>query len=1061
MKRSLFFLISLLASVAIMAEGVSRNAALLKAQQFMPNKHFTEGPTIPSAQAKAFKKNNAFYVFNAEGDDGFVIVSGDDRTTPILAYGEHGNLDVNQIPDNMRWWLESYVQQIEALGTTLTPAIKTTDMSKAAPITPLIQSKWNQREPYNYMCPDGNYVDYYESGYNANNRCITGCVATAMAQVMYYWQWPETCPAIDSYEYKGHTIKGLPATTFDWNTMSNTYTWGETGASANAVAKLMRYCGQAVQMQYTPQSSGANVSPAVMASIFQYSPNSSTIYRDYYSTSSWESIIYNELSELCPVLYSGKSQNGGHEFIIDGYDGNGLFHINWGWGGSPDSYYIISLADPYNDSQRSYQYNQDAIIGLQPAQPGEVMRPSMYCTTNPTIFTKTYNRQSSSSNFPDVELNGYIHASYTLQPESTIDAEVGWALYKDETLIQTLSNKNISIEQYTWSSYYNNNTVSFGANMAEGAYQLNQVYRFAGETEWKRCLQSSSTLLAEVTATSMTVKLPNADNMSFAVNRISLPKQPEVGKEMNVSVNITNTGETDRLYISLWLQKQGSSSWTNVASTKCYTDPGASSDELLSFTPEEAGMFNIKITAGSDEEALKITSVKIVSTEQIFIDGVTYLCTPDYKRATIIKNKNADNSISAITILSKVTASGIDCQVVGIDEEAFYNFYNVKTLIIPEGVETIGSYAFEYMGSLTTLTLPSTLKEIGEYIINGNSRLEAVESKATNPITISNNTFIQYSWNSYTQQYDITPSPATLYVPIGTKAKYEAISGWTQFAAIEEGELKEAMVAGLRYKYATGGSIATVINDDSYKELTSVTIPATVVIGGRTYRVTGVSNDAFYYYYRNIKYLSLPEGLETIGNNAFYNIGISELILPKTLRSIGNNAFRYCRNVKTLIIPEGVETIGSNAFEYMYNLTKLTLPSTLKEIGLYVINWNDCLERVESRATNPITISNNTFIQYSWNSDTQQYEYYPSSATLYVPTGTKAKYEAIPGWTQFAAIVESEEIISDINQTSFTSDNKSEVKAYYDISGREIAIPQKGMYIVKYANGKTEKVLTK
>ena len=102
MKRTLLLLVSLLTSVIIMADGISRNAALLKAQKFMPNKRFAEGPTIPSAQAKARDKNQAFYVFNAEGDDGFVIVSGDDRTTSILGYGEHGNLDVNQIPDNMK-----------------------------------------------------------------------------------------------------------------------------------------------------------------------------------------------------------------------------------------------------------------------------------------------------------------------------------------------------------------------------------------------------------------------------------------------------------------------------------------------------------------------------------------------------------------------------------------------------------------------------------------------------------------------------------------------------------------------------------------------------------------------------------------------------------------------------------------------------------------------------------------------------------------------------------------------------------------------------------------------
>ncbi len=1007
MKRTLLLLVSLLTSVIIMADGISRNAALLKAQKFMPNKRFAEGPTIPSAQAKARDKNQAFYVFNAEGDEGFVIVSGDDRTTPILGYSENGNLDVNQIPDNMKWWLESYVKQIEALGTSLAPTLKTTEVAYGTRIEPLIKSKWNQYGPYNYMCPDGNYVDYDETGYDTNNRCVTGCVATAMAQIMYYWNWPESCPALESYEAKGHTIKGLPATTFEWNAMRNTYTWGETGASANAVAKLMRYCGQAVQMQYSPDGSGAGVSPYDMASIFQYSPNCHAIFRDYYTTSWWESIIYDELAAMRPVLYSGHSKESGHEFIIDGYDGNGLFHINWGWGGSPDSYYVLSLADPDNDSRNGYQYNQDAIISLQPAQPGEVIRPAMRSYIDDSQVSKTYDRQASGSSFSNVTLNGYISASYTLQPESSINAEIGWALYNNGTWLQTLSSKNISIKQATWSSYYNNETVSFGAGLQEGIYQICQVYRFAGETEWKRCNLGSRTWLADVTATSMTVRIPNTDNMSFKVNSISLPEQPEISKKMNVSVNVTNTGESNRLEISLWLQKQGASTWTNITSANSYTDPGTSTDVLLSFIPEEAGLYNLKITAGSDEEALKTITIKIAATEQIEIDGVTYLCTPDYKRATIIQNENADNTISAITIPSKVLASGAECQVIGIENFVFYHFYNVKSLVIPEGVETIGSYAFSYMTNLQKLTLPSTLKEIDEYVISGNSNLVAVESKATSPAAVSDNTFVNRIWNNETQQYDITPSPATLYVPIETKAKYDVITGWTQFAAIEEGELKEAVVAGLRYEYSTGRNTATVIADDSYNELASVTIPATVNIDNKTYKVNAVGNRAFYDCW-NIKSISLSEGLETIGNYAFYHVAASELTLPTTLKSIGEYAFEYCYNVKTLIVPEGTETIGKYAFSYMTSLKKLTLSSTLKEIGEYVISGNSNLVAVESKATIPAAVSNNTFVNRRWNSETQQYDITPSPATLYVPIGTKAKYETIPGWTQFAAIEEGE-----------------------------------------------------
>ena len=171
----------------------------------------------------------------------------------------------------MKWWLDELARQIEALGTSLKAA---PHRAPAPAIAPLIGSKWSQSGPYNYMCPDGNYVDYDESGYDAQNRCVTGCVATAMAQVMYYWKWPMTCPALDAYEvYESKFLKALPTTTFKWDKMKDTYGRDETGESADAVAELMRYCGQAVHMNYSPSASSAAVTATVLASVFQYSPN--------------------------------------------------------------------------------------------------------------------------------------------------------------------------------------------------------------------------------------------------------------------------------------------------------------------------------------------------------------------------------------------------------------------------------------------------------------------------------------------------------------------------------------------------------------------------------------------------------------------------------------------------------------------------------------------------------------------------------------------------------------------------------------------------------------------
>ena len=153
MRRFYLFLTSLVVAIAAMAEGIDRNAALQKAQRFMPGKEFTTGKTMLSARAMAPQEHDAFYVFNAKDGDGFVIVSGDDRTMDILGYSEHGSLDTDNLPENVKWWLDSYASQIKALGTSLVPVVRNADAQRSAAIAPLIKTAWDQIEPYNCMCP--------------------------------------------------------------------------------------------------------------------------------------------------------------------------------------------------------------------------------------------------------------------------------------------------------------------------------------------------------------------------------------------------------------------------------------------------------------------------------------------------------------------------------------------------------------------------------------------------------------------------------------------------------------------------------------------------------------------------------------------------------------------------------------------------------------------------------------------------------------------------------------------------------------------------------------------
>ena len=393
MKKLLFTFLAVMVSVTMNAEKVSRQKALQKAQQFMPGKQFTAARSRSLARGDDPQtEEESLYILNAV-NGGFVIVSGDDRTAPILGYSDKGEFRTDNMPENVRYWLESYVEQIKALDNGATPVVRARTRSAQPAIEPLIKTHWDQVAPYNLKCPK---VDNY--------NCLTGCVATALAQMMYYYRCPETSTAIPYYTTKknGIYMKALPATTFKWDLMKSKYSSNETGDAVDAVAELMLYVGQSCEMDYDAGSSGAVASIEAMVNYFGYSKNMQSISRASYPVSQWESVIYDELKEGRPVLYEGFSSTSGHEFICDGYDGNGLFHINWGWGGNGDGFFVLSLANPDEKGagggtdNKGYVQMQEAIIGFQPAAADEKESPIVYYSDIPTTFSAQYTRSSNS-----------------------------------------------------------------------------------------------------------------------------------------------------------------------------------------------------------------------------------------------------------------------------------------------------------------------------------------------------------------------------------------------------------------------------------------------------------------------------------------------------------------------------------------------------------------------------------------------------------------------------------------------------------------------------------------
>ncbi len=387
MKKGLLVILCFVAVTIAMAENVSPQQALEHARSFMQSREADgsrprKAPAKGALQMKMAGQESGLYLFNVSDGEGFVIVSNDDRTAPILGYSDSGNIDPARMPENMRWWLREYANQIAwmnqngitAPATTRAAAPRRAHLTTA--IAPLLTTTWDQVWPYNLLCPE------YSAGY----YCATGCVATAMAQVMKHFGHPAK-PTKDIVSYT-HSYFGTmgPLTSsvnFDWTNMLNHYETDEgkstdTDAQKTAVATLMKYCGYALKMGYW-QSSGTSTSLVATALKEYFDYNSTTtqfLSRSFYSYETWRDIIYHELSLNRPVVYGGAAADNGHAFVCDGYkyeSSTDLFHINWGWSGGSDGYFLLSVLNPSEQgtggspTASAYTFGQEAIIGIQPS----------------------------------------------------------------------------------------------------------------------------------------------------------------------------------------------------------------------------------------------------------------------------------------------------------------------------------------------------------------------------------------------------------------------------------------------------------------------------------------------------------------------------------------------------------------------------------------------------------------------------------------------------------------------------------------------------------------------
>lgn len=336
-------------------------------------------------------QNPPYYICVPRSGSGFVIVSGDDELPPVVGYSSDAPAKNGVLPPQLEAWLAAYSAYVEDVqqGASVPQAASVRSSGEA--IGPLLTTAWGQDWPYNALCPSSWYGELYPAG----------CVATAAVQIMNYYRWPER--GTGTVEHRGETLD-LSTHVYDWDNMKDSYSCymdadgnyiplDFTEQQGTAVATLMRDFGYAIGMQYAAEGSSA-YHHAIVETLFEnfgYAPTVRHHLRRLYTKDTWEQLIREELSAGRPIAYSGRGATGGHSFVCDGIDADGLLHINWGWNGSYDGYFDMDILQPEGEGAghdaEGYVIDAAMVTGIRPATEGDATRMETGLTADVTCFT--------------------------------------------------------------------------------------------------------------------------------------------------------------------------------------------------------------------------------------------------------------------------------------------------------------------------------------------------------------------------------------------------------------------------------------------------------------------------------------------------------------------------------------------------------------------------------------------------------------------------------------------------------------------------------------------------
>ena len=369
MKRLILISLLLILLAALAAVPVSQSVAEQVALAWMQNINPQNAISDVQPFVNPTQSDMADWYLVSFRDGGFILVSAEDKASPILGFDTTGFFNNSSLPENLAWFLNQYHAELAALRTEADlsahpgwQSVLNYDFSgylPTRPVSPLLTTAWDQGWPYNSLCP----TDSQGPG----GHVYAGCGATTMAQIMKFWAYPTTGTGSHSYNHTTYGMIGanFGNTTYNYASMPNSLYFTPN----TAISTLQFHCGVALNMDYGPDGSGSYVTDVRPAFInyFSYESTAQTVYKYAYTTANWESLLRTELNAARPIFYFGTdTSQGGHAWVCDGYSGTNYFHMNWGWSGSANGYFYVSNLNP---GGYAFNTNQGAVIGLRPTVP--------------------------------------------------------------------------------------------------------------------------------------------------------------------------------------------------------------------------------------------------------------------------------------------------------------------------------------------------------------------------------------------------------------------------------------------------------------------------------------------------------------------------------------------------------------------------------------------------------------------------------------------------------------------------------------------------------------------